>query len=48
MSGFVTNQKRPYLKLWVTTFAGKVDGDKIEGKAVAGKDTLNWLARKIP
>ncbi|HEX9663309.1 MAG TPA: class I SAM-dependent methyltransferase [Candidatus Binatia bacterium] len=28
--------------------AGKVEGDKIEGKAVAGKDTLNWLARKIP
>ena len=28
--------------------AGKVEGDKIEGKAVAGKDALNWLARKIP
>jgi hypothetical protein len=27
---------------------GKVQGDKIEGKAVAGKETLNWLARKIP
>jgi hypothetical protein len=27
---------------------GSVDGDKIEGKAVAGKETLNWLARKIP
>lgn len=28
--------------------AGKVEGDKIEGKAVADKETLNWLARKIP
>ena len=28
--------------------AGKVEGDKIEGKAEAGKETLNWLARKIP
>jgi len=28
--------------------AGKVEGDKIEGKAVAGKETLDWLARRIP
>ena len=28
--------------------AGKVEGDKIEGKAEAGKETLNWLARRIP
>jgi 16S rRNA G966 N2-methylase RsmD len=28
--------------------AGKVEGDKIEGKAEAGKETLHWLARKIP
>jgi hypothetical protein len=27
---------------------GKVEGDKIEGQAVSGKDKLNWLARKIP
>ena len=27
---------------------GKVQGDKIEGKAAAGKETLDWLARKIP
>jgi SAM-dependent methyltransferase len=30
------------------TFSGSVDGDKIEGKAIGGKETLNWLARKIP
>ena len=28
--------------------AGKVQGDKIEGKAVSGKETLDWLARRIP
>lgn len=27
---------------------GQVEGDKIEGKAVGGKETLNWLARKMP
>jgi SAM-dependent methyltransferase len=27
---------------------GKVAGDKIEGKAVAGKETLGWLARRSP
>jgi 16S rRNA G966 N2-methylase RsmD len=27
---------------------GKAEGDKIEGKAVGGKETLNWLARRIP
>jgi 16S rRNA G966 N2-methylase RsmD len=27
---------------------GKVQGDKIEGQAVAGKETLNWVARRIP
>lgn len=29
-------------------FNGKVEGDKIEGTAVAGKEALNWLARRIP
>jgi len=28
--------------------AGKIDGGTIEGKAVAGKETLNWRARKMP
>jgi hypothetical protein len=27
---------------------GKIEGDRIEGKAVAGKESLNWRARKIP
>lgn len=27
---------------------GKVSGDKIEGKAMAGKEALNWLARRMP
>jgi SAM-dependent methyltransferase len=27
---------------------GQVAGDKIEGKAVAGKETLSWLARRMP
>jgi 16S rRNA G966 N2-methylase RsmD len=28
--------------------SGKVEADKIAGKAVAGKQTVNWTARKIP
>jgi hypothetical protein len=28
--------------------SGKVDRDKIEGKAIAGKESLNWLARRMP
>jgi hypothetical protein len=27
---------------------GKIEGDRIEGKAATGKETLNWRARKIP
>jgi hypothetical protein len=27
---------------------GKVAGDKIEGRATAGKETVNWLARRSP
>jgi hypothetical protein len=27
--------------------SGQVEGDKIEGQAVSGKDRLHWLARKI-
>jgi hypothetical protein len=27
---------------------GKIEGDKIAGKAVAGKETLSWLARRMP
>jgi SAM-dependent methyltransferase len=27
---------------------GKVAGDKIEGKAVAGKEVVKWLARRMP
>jgi len=28
--------------------SGKVEGDKIAGKAVAGKETVSWLARRGP
>jgi hypothetical protein len=27
---------------------GKIEGDKIAGKAVAGKETLSWFARRMP
>jgi hypothetical protein len=28
--------------------SGKIEGATIEGKAVTGKETLNWRARRIP